>query len=199
MTACANDQFVFLHVPKTGGSWISTALERAGIRTEPLGGEYGHPALRDVEIGERFAFAFVREPLSWYRSTYAYRQTKSDWDDPNWIRDEWIKTLTFPAFLERVFDRLRPDFLGRYYRTFVGDQPGALDFIGRYERLVPDLERALGLAGVRYDVDALRTTAPENVTESLAFECPERLRWRLLEFERPTYERFYPDALQSRI
>jgi len=59
------DTFIFVHVPKTGGVSVNSAL---GGRT--LGGAL-HLPLYQLDKGDRFAFGFIRDP--WERMVSLYR------------------------------------------------------------------------------------------------------------------------------
>ena len=65
---------VFLHVPKTGGTWVKTAVKNAGIEFEEyiVDGDI-HGDLSYCPHKDRFIFAFVREPLRLYEDTGASR------------------------------------------------------------------------------------------------------------------------------
>jgi hypothetical protein len=66
-----------LHIPKTGGTWVTLALQVAGVPCEivwtRLGpGSRGHATLAETRAySDRFSFAFVRHPLDLYRSRWA--------------------------------------------------------------------------------------------------------------------------------
>ena len=100
----------FIHIPKTGGSWVSEVLHANGLVAEYLGHKHAdydlnlfHPrispkrvlptyckvALNRLEArftGKKrpeprvFRFAFVRHPLSWYESHWKFMQGL-DWID----------------------------------------------------------------------------------------------------------------------
>lgn len=101
---------VFLHVPKTGGTWIKHVLEHMGLIQAPLGHmhsdwerSFWHDKLhRDLKVAryllrravrspkappridpECFKFCFVREPLRWYESYWRFMQSKN-WDWKTW-------------------------------------------------------------------------------------------------------------------
>lgn len=118
----------FVHVPKTGGSWVTDALRRA----LPAGGLYevpsaqvGHvPAaqllqrhaavtghftmahLRDV-IGSTFLFTFLRDPVDRVISLYYfYREQEAEGVlDP---RVASAKALDFEPFVAQLTDRVSP-------------------------------------------------------------------------------------------
>jgi len=58
--------YIFVHVPKTGGTSVCNALGRSTRKEFPA-----HTPLRCVEKGNRFAFGFVRNP--WVRMVSLYR------------------------------------------------------------------------------------------------------------------------------
>jgi hypothetical protein len=106
MTLLLKNGAVFLHVPKTGGVWVHTVLERLDLVKAPLGRDHSDlehaffddryhsdsKVLRHLlrrKIGSRrapaamaanaFKFCFVREPLKWYESYWRFMQIR------NWV------------------------------------------------------------------------------------------------------------------
>ena len=101
---------VFLHVPKTGGTWIKHVLEELNLIQAPLGHMHSdwerafwHDKMhRDLKVvryivrravrspkaqariePNAFRFCFVREPLRWYESYWRFMQSKN-WDWKSW-------------------------------------------------------------------------------------------------------------------
>jgi hypothetical protein len=101
---------VFLHVPKTGGTWIKHVLQQLDLLEAPLGHQHSdwerafwHDKLhKDLKVarylfrrvvGSRraqariepdcFRFCFVREPLLWYESYWRFMQSV-DWSWKSW-------------------------------------------------------------------------------------------------------------------
>lgn len=101
---------VFLHVPKTGGTWIKHVLKELDLIQAPLGHQHSdwersfwhdklHHDLKVVRYILRravrsrraqaridprcFKFCFVREPLHWYESYWRFMQSKN-WNWKNW-------------------------------------------------------------------------------------------------------------------
>ena len=73
----------FLHVPKTGGSWVRKAIKSTVTGWRELIPD-GNMHLPLAEIPERglFRFAFVRHPVEVYRSLWQYKMTVG-WDPDN--------------------------------------------------------------------------------------------------------------------
>ncbi len=163
---------VFLHVPKTGGSWVKAAIRNAGIDAEEyiVDGDL-HGDLSYCPFPERFVFAFVREPLSLYESYWRFK-TAGAWDTRNPF-DMECGAPTFAAFVDNVL-RLEPAWCSRMFEDYVGRTPAdEVDFVGRFESLADDLVRALQLSGTTFDEQRVRATPPINVSTVTR----ERARW----------------------
>jgi len=189
--AVGNEQILFIHVPKAGGSWAIDAMRAAGITLMPENSEQHHLGIHQCDRRGRFCFGFVREPLSWYGSTYNYRRRERFGDNP--LLDRWLD-LSFPAFLEAMIE-YTPGYLTNHFGWFVGPPNETLDFVGRYERLQDGLVQALELAGVEYDRAAL-LSCPRYTRTSGGLPPPTPptdVLQRLRESERGVYDRFYPD------
>jgi hypothetical protein len=184
--AYANERVVFIHVPKTGGTWAVEAMRRAGVELHPIG---VHRAKWKLDLQGRFTLGFVRQPLSWYASFWQHRRIHEDADGQD--LDEWSH-LDFPDFLSAVVAE-KPGYLTSLFNAFLGIPRQPVDFIGRFETLEDDLVRGLGQAGLDFDEDNLRSVEPIN-QGGPAPACPPELERRLFDAERETYERFYGDA-----
>jgi hypothetical protein len=199
MTTFGNDKLLFVHVPKTGGAWAAKAMMAGGIELRPEGDEF-HPPLRDLDSGNRFTFAFVREPAAWYGSMWQFqRQLRDrfpDHDYPLTALDPFIG-LPFPEFLQACIGSF-PGHVSEMFKAFVGPPESPIDFIGRYEELQDDLIRALRLTGEEFDEEAIRSFPPTNTAATPAPMCPDAIRQRLLETEREAYQRFYPELVGLR-
>jgi hypothetical protein len=156
------DRAIFLHVPKTGGTWVKAAAANAGLRFEEhlVDGDI-HGDLSYCPFPDRFIFAFVREPLSLYKAYWRFK-LKQGWDERSPF-DKDCKAPTFAAFVENVLRR-EPAWCTRMFEGYVGPPEREIDFVGRYESLADDLVEALRLSGAAFDEQALRATAPVNVS-----------------------------------
>jgi hypothetical protein len=85
MATLITPRMLFLHLPKTGGSWATAAMLAAGVpavRPEALP---FHATRRESSAyGDRFTFAFVRHPLEYWRSYWAYRM-REGWNPASHI------------------------------------------------------------------------------------------------------------------
>lgn len=153
----------FLHVPKTGGSWVKKAVFAAGIpaREHAIDG-YTHLGLADCPEPGKFRFAFVRNPLALYRSYWQFKMT-TGWDPHNEL-DLRCRADDFETFVRAVLAAY-PGIYARTLVEFVGPPEAPIEFVGRYECLVEDLVKALTLAGESFDAGAIRTLPPYNVSD----------------------------------
>ena len=148
----------FLHVPKTGGSWVRSAIMAARIPySEFLVDDDPHCDLSYCPCPEKFLFAFVRHPLDVYRSYWRFKKGRH-WDPRNPF-DMDCRADAFVPFVEHVLDKY-PGWCSTMFEDYVGPPEREIAFVGRYERLVDDLVTALRLGGVTFDERRIRTHPP---------------------------------------
>ena len=201
--------FVFLHFPKTGGSFVRVLLDEHGpkdweIRTYPL-----HPTHEDIPESHRHlpVLGATRDPWSWYVSHYAYL-IKGGADREHALFNEWSNGLTAP-FIETTHAMLdwieeRTPGMGAFTRymdhTFDRKRIGLVAF-AKMESLREDLLRVLGNV---VDVPAALAQAirdnPKVNTTSKAHHSTwydDELAARIERLDRESFSFFgYPPALE---
>lgn len=189
---------VFLHVPKTGGTWITQVLEESGLAAYEFGHKHadfehvinhhrqgsGRDILRSLvrtrAMGvdrarpelKAFKFCFVRHPIKWYESWWKY-MTGRGWN--NWGDDD-----TFDWHPCSVLNGLGdPDF-NQFMRNVIEKRPGyvtemygwyvrpGVHFVGKQETLVDDLITVLRQLNLDFDEQKIRNTKPTNESKPLA-------------------------------
>jgi hypothetical protein len=163
------EKTVFYSVPKTGSTWVRSALagKRIGSRQYHLGarrhfylnGLHGTPQTVSEELRSgRFEFCFVRRPEEWLRSLWASQMlaihpplrhhTEPEPDDPplDVFPPRDLMCDSFELFVDLLIRRA-PGYVTRVFQKYVGPNGDALDFVGHQERLREDFVRALSLAG----------------------------------------------------
>ncbi|MCK4943541.1 MAG: sulfotransferase family 2 domain-containing protein [Candidatus Aminicenantes bacterium] len=159
-------RFVFVHIPKTGGSSIFRALspyndapdtdENRHLELVEIYNRYGYLAGdSDGSAGELkkyFKFAFVRNPWDRVVSMYSYRLSNRE-IPPNLCFSEFV--------LKR---RQYPFGMHREQVELIEDQDGkiALDFIGRLENLEKDWSTLQSRLGISSRLPHLKQTSHQH-------------------------------------
>ena len=168
---------VFLHVPKTGGNWVTTVLKEAGLvqrdfgyhkhldwhRTAECSGLQPFwkrflPSCFWSDMRAAYTFCFVRHPLSWYESWWRYMsQPKVRWknfeDEKNhryWHPNAFLNGLgdtDFCSFVSNVQAK-RPGYVSEMFSWFAHPSIG---MVGKQESLREDLVRALHMQNLNFD------------------------------------------------
>lgn len=177
---------VLLHYPKTAGHWISSVLTDSGISVTPLRAHL-HSRHLPEEQSHKFRFAFVRHPLTWYQSYFAHKMLRG-WSNDHIDRN--CHSSDFHQFVDNVLER----FPQGYCSTVLCERHiDDANLVGLFERLKPDLIRALQLAGEEFDGLLIDSVLPKNVSnyQLLDIHYSTELRERVLEVEKGIIERFY--------
>lgn len=179
-------QSIFIHVPKTGGTWVTSLLSKLGFikETYPL-----HPHVSLREIVSRFpalsglpSFAFVRHPFGWYQSFWAYRETHG-WDPKNLL--DGCRAVTFQEFIENVIVR-RPGHLSWRYDELTRD----VTHVGRFEALRESLIAILSALGEKVPSEAVYDHPAENASPGTPGRYTPELLDRLYQAELKAFQDF---------
>lgn len=182
-------------------------MREAGLDCTPCPEVRGHPwrligrhaTPKGVSDQDGFSFAFVRHPLGWYRSFWAYRvmlRNFSPHDGRGVFPPDACWAADFEAFVVRCVEAHPSGWVSALYRCYLGDEGNRLDFAGRQECLTDDLVRALRLAGEAFDEDALRATPRRNKAASMPrfageLDLDPEVAGRVLDCERWVMKRYY--------
>jgi chondroitin 4-sulfotransferase 11 len=144
--------FIFIHIPKTGGSSIVQALLKSDSRHIPVS-EYLRA--NPQKFRRYFKFSFVRNPFDRLVSSFHFLKSGGmNPQDSAWAKENLSSIPDFPSFVNEWLSVESADnwihFMPQY--QFLCDHTGALrvDFVGRFESLETDFE----LVGERLGVDA---------------------------------------------
>lgn len=176
------DKAIFLHIPKTGGEWVRQVLWDAGLETERLDpGKQKHVDLvwfrQHSQYDRPFRFAFVRHPLSWYRSFWAFQELRK-WRPIPEVSLHPSRRLPYLEFLAWV-SLNRKGFLGRLYEKYTD----GIEFVGRSEHLRCDLALALGLAGIEVPLRLIQIMPLINISLTLPGRSDKAMEDQVMEAE----------------
>jgi tetratricopeptide (TPR) repeat protein len=138
---------ILLLPPKTGSKWVRRALVEADVEHKVLFPPdwRDHGTLKVHGRGHQFTGSFVRDPVDWFKSYWAYR-SRHGWNDRAEI-DRCCKAGDFSQFIRNIVIRL-PGILSEMYQSYVGPSQDPITFIGKQESLSEDLALALDYAGI---------------------------------------------------
>jgi len=99
------DRFIYLHMPKTAGTWAQHHLHEA------LGGRFlfpeSHVFARDIpwsDLAKRTVIGTIRDPWSWYLSWYQFTRASK------WWRDNYLAVFGDPDdFHAALYGMTHPD------------------------------------------------------------------------------------------
>lgn len=203
----------FIHVQKTGGTWVREVLRRTDLLVEELRSinkktstEFIKNSVHCVPTWDarfrerRLIFCFVRHPLTWYQSYWAFKDGQEKWNRRKPF-DRKCRSASFTQFVEGVIKNYSSEgYLTGLYREYT--EP--CNFVGKFENLTEELVRALRTANEDFQEELIRATAPMNVaygrpeeTESCVY--PEELAKRIMDIERSAVMKYdydyYPDGV----
>jgi len=148
-------KFVFVHIPKTGGTSIKKALhmyynkdqvEFDGEKVTDIDGYRPHVTLTETDIAKfrcYFKFGVVRNPWSWHASIWSFFQRP----DRN---NKFITGLPFETYVDSVCDKnCKLPYARNQVEWLMLDGVEVVDFIGRYEFLLRDFELIISQVGLR--------------------------------------------------
>ncbi len=136
----------FIHIPRTGGNSLLRILNDKPVVI------VHHACKEDLScLSERWAFAFLRDPIDRAMSAYAYLKSGGLSDED--VEDARVYVQPFADFREFVFDGLRQAARSqRHFRPqcyWITDAQGKVvtRFLGRTERLQADFDFVCAVNG----------------------------------------------------
>ncbi len=149
--------FVFIHLPKTGGTFIKKILidyapdewkvRKPGARERKYCTDPNHPTIRDIPaeyIGLPI-FGFIRNPWDWYVSWYEF--LKLDGENPLFNAASNFGKRDFRETLLNLYDNNEiknadSGIYSWYFSESFGNDPSQVKFL-KFEQLREDLIEAL--------------------------------------------------------
>jgi len=161
---------LFLHVPRTGGTWLGRAMNIAGVPLEKWGTVCPMYRMRKHTILPHYSkglldrvdriFSFVRHPKDYYVSVWRFTKRAVNIYPEN-MEQHVFQQKAASTIVEATY-RWKPDFnewmeemleeepcwVTRWFERFVGPHRGEFcHYIGRLETLEQDAAELMGLLG----------------------------------------------------
>lgn len=159
------DKCIYIHIPKTGGMFVNYVC-----------GEYGTyreiNSLDEIPKG-KFIFTFIRNPIYWYASWWAFDKEAL----PKTILND-LYDKDFDKFIDNVCEKAQ-GFLTNYFKQFTD----LCDFVGETKTLKEDLIKAFELCGQKHDRGKILNTSRINAGEGLPQFINEETKNKILNNE----------------
>ncbi len=182
---------LFVHIPKTGGTWTSHVLKDMGIVQTRFDRAHERPSEYRELIGNRLYFTFIRNPITWYQSRWAGPYARSVY--PQRTRNQAgfhfankRELHDFRYWLTNALDR---NSASNFFHEYIDD----CDFIGKTENLKNDLTSALKIAGEKFNKKFLNSPPINKAKEELDRSYSKLLIRRVIQRDKDFMKKFnYP-------
>lgn len=189
--ALLTDKFLFLHIPKTGGSYVRkvTALLYINGIEKDLHHNCFPELLNHItsdELSGKTVILFIRHPLTWYQSRWAFRLSSPNGWEGNGL-DIACGSNDFNIFVNNCIDYSGGElgWASRKMNKFINNIPNGLKtIIGKQENLHNDLISALIQCGAIISETDLPLSPRLNI--SLNDNKPAHA---IAKYDQKTYER----------
>lgn len=188
-----------MHIPKTGGVWLSFILRRISNPVE-IGHQHSHfPQLLQIYDQEwykdRFIFTMVRHPVTWYQSRWAFRM-KHGWHSSHPL-DYNCASNDFNQFVRNALEYKPDGWYSFEIDQFMSNVPGGVKHVIRLEDGLNGVIKALDKIDLKYDINVIKSVPRVNDSDMggknskyWAKYEPDVLK-RVLQVERQVIDRYY--------
>ena len=152
MSSFITNKTRFLHIPKTGGRFLTDFFNQRGMLIKELmakkEGWGKHADLEDtMEYKDLYTWVVIRHPIAWYQSVWASRIKRfnqGDWKDTDLWKE--VQSNKFITFIENCIEK-RPGYYSRLLERFLYDDvENQVNFVCYYEALSNDVIRVFEYA-----------------------------------------------------
>jgi hypothetical protein len=186
-------RFIFVHVPRTGGTLIEAGLRDHGTVVQGKGNYdslyFKHAAAREIKrkmgaaYDDYFKFGLVRNPWDWVVSNFAFNRgmhycyvagTPHEALRTPGKMPGWAKEMPFEPWLRWWLDELKPGQL-----ALMEDEAGKLlvDEVYRFENIQQDRERLCRRLDVEFVPRPVNTRARDKRGDYREYYTAESREW----------------------
>jgi hypothetical protein len=161
-------KFVLMHMPRTGGMWLTEQLLQSAPEAFEL--EPRHLAIAELPSahGDLPVVAVARDPVDWLCSHYSHRHNTWGWDPANNVLDRY-RTDSIDHYAEDLIAHHR-GLMTEYARAYLD----AADFVLAFEDLVAEATQFAAMFGI-----SIASPVPRNAaTRKHRMSGPVADRWR---------------------
>lgn len=147
---------IIIHIPKTGGTSIEKALNMKIIKGRHLTVGNSKKVYGDGKYDKYFTFSFVRNPWDRMASIYSYYKFGAE-SQNNKIKSS-LRDVDFEEFVMNFEKYYWTNELRISQKEWLTDANGNLDvdFIGRYENYLGDVQKILAELNVKTSIGHAR-------------------------------------------
>lgn len=162
-------KFLFLHLPKTGGTSINKFFNDKFNNNER---DFGHPYLSDYKCNnfdDYFKFTIVRNPYDRLVSAFFYMKEYSKFQSDINFRKKWkLEDDTFESFVKEKLPIIiaNKDTRPRHFKPQVEFGTTGLDYIGSFNTMQDDMNIICDKIGIeRQDLPHVNSSNHKSYTE----------------------------------
>ena len=193
-----NDKIVYIHYPKTGGTFMRTILKKYADCKNVLGGHQSsdHFPLRDLplEHQDKPVYATVRDPLSWYESAWKFlrdwtKSSKFGENSPNPLAPlEKHFNPNFNTFIINCLKHL-PGYYSNSFSEYFSNSDIKPIWI-QTEMLTYDLIYHMRFWEIEFDAKDIIKSQKHGAREAKIIWNPD-LKSRIIDCDYKIYEKYY--------
>lgn len=156
---------IFVRTPRCASTWSKDLFKNLGL----LKGEVGqsHDTMDDIggiQSVDKVAFkwCFVRDPLQWYVSYWAYK-SQYGWGNKSGAMTDVLDELPnedFDPWIEAIYTKYPKGFI----KNVFGHYRRGCDFVGQYENLHEDMIKGLQMSGEVFNEEFIRRYGRRNAS-----------------------------------
>jgi hypothetical protein len=201
MALLINNKLVYIHTPKTGGTWIRRLVDRLRLPAVEIGHTHAHfPELLQYHplefYTERLMLTTVRHPLTWYQSRWTHRM-QNGWH-PTHPLDFNCASNDFKTFVNNVLHYCPTGWVSREYDNHIDSIPAGFAMVARMEDLLADITQAFMIAtdgafdvSVAERMPLINASSLEQLPSSHWARYDRELLGRTMAAERMAINRYY--------